>query len=203
MQCPWCKRRLTGSISKGRRSKYRYYHCASSKCRGRFRADALDTAYEEQLKNVRLIPAVYSLFELVLQDENIFSARKEHSDERKIILSEIEKQQSLLSKARKLLLTQRIDFDDFNELKKEYNQVLISLNDRLNHINTKLMNGSCNDFNLWPNANVSIFQCYKDQDIAGKRHIISLLSPTSIDSFSNTLRPLQLNDALVKIISLS
>jgi site-specific DNA recombinase len=57
-------------------------------------------AYEEQLKRIHLALEVYELFELVLQDENILSARKENVDERKILLDEIAKQHSLMSKAR-------------------------------------------------------------------------------------------------------
>ena len=63
-------------------------------------------AYEEQLKRIHLASEVYALFELVLQDENILSARKEHVDERKILQDEIAKQQSLMSRARRLLLAE-------------------------------------------------------------------------------------------------
>lgn len=177
----------------------RYYHCASAKCKGRFRADILDMAYEEQLKRIDIVPEAYELFELVLQDENILSAQKEHADERKTVLDEIAKQQSLMSKARKLLLAKKIDLNDFTELKREYKQALEGLNDRLVHVNKKLIALNCHDGNRLLKEESGIFQSYRNQDIAGKRHIIGLFSPI-IDPFNKTLGPLQLNDALAKII---
>ena len=203
LQCPWCNRKLTGSISQGSKSKYRYYHCASVRCKGRFRADILDRAYEEQLQRIRLVPEVYELFELVLQDENILSAQKDHADERKTLLDEIAKQQSLMSKARKLLLAEKIDLNDFSELKREYKQALEALNDRLIHVNKKLSALSCNDGNWLPQKESGIFQSFRNQDIAGKRHIINLLSPTAIDPLIKTLGPLRFNDAIAKVIRVS
>lgn len=50
LMCPFCERRLTGSISSGRNAKYKYYHCSISKCKGRVRADILEGEYEERLK---------------------------------------------------------------------------------------------------------------------------------------------------------
>jgi len=203
LECPWCDRKLTGSISKGRKFKYRYYHCTSVKCRGRFRADILDMAYEEELKRMHLAPEVHELFELVLQDENILSTRKEHLDERKILLDEIVKQQSLMSKARKLLLAEKIDFNDFSELKREYKQALDSLNGQLTHVNKRLIDLSCNKDNWFPSEKSDIFQSYRNQDIAGKRHIINLFTPNSIHPSDKTLGPLRINEVITKIIRVS
>ncbi|HWY37587.1 MAG TPA: recombinase family protein [Bacteroidia bacterium] len=124
LTCPFCNRKLTGSISQGKCSKYRYYHCSGIRCKGkgRFRADTLDKTYEEQLTKLHLVPEVYELFKLVLEDENILSARKDYMDEHKVILNEISKQQFLMSKARKFFLNEKIDFDDFSNLKKEYKE---------------------------------------------------------------------------------
>jgi site-specific DNA recombinase len=121
----------------------------------------LDTAYEEQLKRIHLAPEVYELFELVLQDENILSTQEEHIEERKNLLDEMTKQQSLISKARKLLLTEKIDFVDFSELKREYKQALEGLNDQLVHVNKKLSAPSRSDNNWSPNEESGIFQSYK------------------------------------------
>jgi DNA invertase Pin-like site-specific DNA recombinase len=76
------------------------------------------------------------------------------------------------------------------------------LNDRLVHVNKKLIALSCNDGN-WLKEESGILQSYRNQDIAGKRHIISLFSPTSIDPLNKTLGPLRLDDALAKIIRIS
>ncbi|OQP67665.1 recombinase family protein, partial [Niastella populi] len=120
INCPWCGRKLTGSVSKGRHGgKYPYYHCTTYKCKGRFRADMLNNSYEEKLKKLYLRSEVNELFDLVLEDENIFTRRREYTDERKKIENDISKQELLISKARKYFLDEKIDFDDFSKLKKE------------------------------------------------------------------------------------
>lgn len=200
LHCPWCGKRLTGSISTGGSTKSRYYHCTTSKCPGRFRADILDRSYEDQLKSIHLAPEVYELFELVLQDENILFEGKELVEERKTLLDQIIRQQSLMSKARNLLLTEKIDFNDFSELKREHRQALDNLNDRLTYVNKRLIDVNCNNVGWLPSGTSDIFQSYINQDIAGKRHIISLFSPTSIDAINKKLGPLQIDKALTKII---
>jgi len=198
--CPWCNRRLTGSISRGGSSlKHRYYHCSTPKCKGRFRGDVLDEEYEEQLKKIHLMPETHELFELVLEDENIFSARKEYSNERKTILQEISKQQNFMTRARKSFISDKIDDEDFIDLKKEYSQMLEYLKNKLTNVEEQLINSSYS--RMWLQNDCNIFQLYKNQDTAGKRYIINLLSPTSINPFSHTLGPLRLNNALAKILS--
>lgn len=87
--CPFCGRRLTGSISAGRSDKYQYYHCTASKCKGRIRTDILDFEYEELLKKIYIKPEVYELLELVLEDENILTVKQECMNEQKKIIKEI------------------------------------------------------------------------------------------------------------------
>jgi site-specific DNA recombinase len=198
--CPYCNRKLSGSFSQGRHAKYRYYHCCEVRCKGRFKADNLDLAYEEQLKKIRIRPEVQELFRLVLEDENIFSARKAHADERKTILDEISKQQLLISKARRLLLEEKIEFEDFSILKKEFKEILVSLNCRLFDVNSKLTN-SCNSDNEWSYIKSDIFHSYKNQDTSGKRSIINLFYPKSVNPFNCNLEPLKINSALAKIIA--
>jgi site-specific DNA recombinase len=203
LDCPYCGRKLTGSISQGNTAKHRYYHCATSRCKGRFRADVLDTTYEDRLSEMDFLPEALELVELVLQDENVLSARQEHLNERKALTDEMAKQESLMSKARNLLLVDKIDFNDFSEIKGEYKLVMEGLRDRLLHVDKKLsaQKGGVDD--LPSNRHCTIFQAYENQDVAGKRQIINLLSPTSIDTVSRTFGSLRLNHALTKIIRVS
>lgn len=203
LNCPWCNRKMTGSFSQGRRAKYSYYHCATPGCKGRFRTEILDAAYEDQLKRMHLIPGVNELLKLVLQDENILTVQKEYEAERKTILSDIDKNSFLISKARRLLVNERIEFDDFNELKTEFKEVIDSLNSRLIDVDDRLDNIHGVRSPQAINASFDILQSYRNQDIGGRRHIVSLLSPTTIDPFNNTLGQLKLDATLAKIIRLS
>lgn len=200
LHCPWCSRKLTGSFSQGRHAKYSYYHCATPGCKGRFKTEILHAAYENQLKSLRLIPEVNELLKLVLEDENVLTVQKKYETERKTIVSDIGKNHSLISKARRLLVNEKIEFDDFNELKIEFKQAIGSLNERLIDVDDRLDNLYGVNHPQAINASFSILQSYQNQDIGGRRHIISLFCPTTIDPFNNTLAPLKLDETLAKII---
>ncbi|TZF93716.1 hypothetical protein FW781_18675 [Chryseobacterium panacisoli] len=62
INCPFCRRKLTGSTSQGKIKKYGYYHCSTSKCKGRFKADFLEKSYESLLKKITLLPSVHEPF---------------------------------------------------------------------------------------------------------------------------------------------
>ncbi len=116
----------------------------------------LNSCYEEKLKKIHLRPEVYELFSLVLEDENILACRREHTDEREKILNAISKQELHISKARKYFLDEKIDFDDFSELKKEHNEILSQLNSQLNRVTQKLADCDLNN-NLWPDPDFNVF----------------------------------------------
>lgn len=197
--CPLCQGKITGSFSQGKRSKFGYYHCTRPKCKGRFRVEALNESYEKELKKIHLIPQVHELFDLVLEDENIYTNRRAQINDRKRILDQISKQQSLMSRARRFYLNEKIDFEDFGKFKEEHNEMSGYLDSQLKTITTKLLR-SCQKNNDWPQENFNIFQAYKNQDIEEKRRIISLFTPSRINPFTKTLRPLQFSEALSLVV---
>ncbi len=197
--CPYCGGKITGSVSQGKHLKYPYYHCMGYKCKGRFRAEALNKRYEEKLKEVHLRPQVYELLSLVLEDENIFTCRRKYVEERKKVLDAITKQEIYISKARKYFLDEKIDLDDFSKLKKENNKIMSQLNYQLNLISQKLT--SCDrSNNLWPDINFNIFQSYREQDIKGKRDIIAMLTPAAIDPATISIDSIKINDVISLIV---
>lgn len=202
LTCPFCDRRLTGSISTGRRSKYRYYHCSVSRCKGRVRADILEGEYEDRLKKITIRPEVNELFELVLEDENILTVERECINEQKRILKEISGQELLMSKLRRYFLDDKIDLDDFNDLKKEYKEMLDFFNEQLTLVNERLISSHAlkNVVGLTGEGS-DVFELYKNQDVAGKRYIIELFTPTSFNQITRELDPLQINQAISMITS--
>ncbi|MNR24399.1 hypothetical protein D3C85_1414750 [compost metagenome] len=158
----------------------------------------LNDLYGEMLKKMLLRPEVYELFGLVLEDENILTARRAYMDERKVILGKISKQEFRISKARNYLLDEKIDSDDFNKLKKEHDEILNGLNCQLNTVDTNLIGCEKND-NIWHYNGLSVFQSYKYQDTKGKRDIISLFTPT-INPNTRTIESLKISKALSLIV---
>lgn len=159
----------------------------------------LNSCYKEKLKKIYIRPEVYDLFELVLENENIFTYRREHIDEHKKILNAISKQELYISKARKYFLDEKIDFDDFCKLKKEHNEILSQLNHQLNRVTQNLANCDFNN-NLWPDLDFSVFRSYKEQDIKGKYDIVSLFTPTSINPARVNLNSLKIDEVLSLVI---
>jgi len=198
--CPLCNRRMTGSASQGRCTKYRYYHCCTPRCKGRFKADALESAYEGMLKDILILPAALTLFKLVLADQDVFTEEKLLTHDRVRILDELSRDQAFMSKARKLFVDDKIDFEDFGILKKEHSQKLGCLNERLAKIDEKLVLNEVAGKNKLDDATLDILSFYKGQDIVGKRYITNLFRSTSIDISKHNLGPLEVDPALKKII---
>jgi site-specific DNA recombinase len=199
--CPYCGKLLTGSISTGRYAKYQYYHCRISKCKGRVRTEILDLQYEEILKTINIKPETYELLELVLEDQNILTVKQECVIEQKKILKEISEQELLISKIRRQFIQDKIDFEDFNDLKKEYKTMIDFLNERLSHAKENIRNCYAGkSFGDLKDIKNNVLTLFKNQDVAGKRYIIELFTPNSFDPATKKLNPLRINRAISKII---
>jgi len=84
-------------------------------------------------------------------------------------------------------------------MKSEYNELLNKLNQQLDVVTEKLAQCELNE-NLWPDPSFNIYQSYKEQDIKGKRDIISLFKLTSINPVVINLNPLEIDDVISLIV---
>lgn len=126
MMCPVCENKLRGSYSKGYSKSYPYYHC-SNKCKVRGKAELLNESYDSKLQQFELSKNAVELFSLVLEDCNISVQRLAYLHERKLTLRQLEEQELVLSKARRLFVADQLKFDDFSDFKKEHQAVAGSL----------------------------------------------------------------------------
>jgi hypothetical protein len=106
-------------------------------CKARFNAEVLNECYEGNLKKIRLLPGVKELFNLILANERPLS-NQQHSIERKLIITQISEQELLIAQARKLLLKNEIEADDFIKIKRDYKDAIAELNIELENTNGKL-----------------------------------------------------------------
>lgn len=74
----------------------------------------------------------------------------------------------------------KIDFDDFANLKQKHKEMMIQLNTQLCNVTAKLADCKQNN-NVWPYSDLNILQSYKEQDLRGKRDIINLFTPASLN----------------------
>ncbi|RFZ94143.1 recombinase family protein [Mucilaginibacter conchicola] len=196
--CPACGKKLSGSFSRGSTRKYPYYHCFKG-CPTRIRAELVNNSYNEKLQKMLLLDGVIGLFNLVLEDENIGSQRAEYLQDRRLLKKQLEEQQLLISKARKLFVTDRLKFDDFKELKLE-SQIICS------NVGVELSSNASKLRLLRQQLEVDgrsinqIFYNFLKLNILDKKYIVSMIPPKTIDINTGTVS-IQIGSILAKILS--
>lgn len=197
LTCPACSRRLRGSFSKGVSKKYPYYHC-SGNCRIRFRAEAINKHYSEKLQALRLSDSATELFNLVLEDANNATYKGQYLSERATISKQLEEQDYLISRARKLFVAGKLQYDDFRGMKEEYQTVSNTLKEEFKTVMIKLESLD-EQVKKAVRSLKNIFHGYDCMKTSDKKQIISLVSPGDVDIQTGSIS-LRFNNALAKIL---
>jgi hypothetical protein len=106
---------LTGSASKGRYNHYYYYHCVSS-CGCRFRTENANSLFVRELRKYVPKPGMSDIYVVTLKESYNEQTRSQQSD-RKQIISQIDDLGIRLRNARELVADQKLDPEDYRELK--------------------------------------------------------------------------------------
>lgn len=195
--CPSCSRKLRGSYSRGHAKRYPYYHC-SGNCKTRFRADLVNESYNKKLQHLVLSVGATELFSLVLEDTNTSVCKTKYLYERTTLLRQFEEQESLISKARKLFVDDKLKFDDFRELKREYQDISSILKKEFDSVTDKLKCVS-RQIAQARSSIEDIFYAYQFMDVADKKQIVSLIPPGEVNIQTGDVS-IQMNSALAKIL---
>jgi len=195
--CPICKGRIYGSFSRGSTKRYPYYHC-NSKCKTRVNASLINDSYRRKLQQLKLKNEAVELFIHILENWNLGTQRIEYQRERIQILKQLEEQENLLSKARRLFVGNLLEFDDFREMKKEYKAGRQYLTMELDSNTTKLKSMD-QQLGLTAKSIPNIFEHYCQLDVADMRHVSNLIPPV-MPNFKTGDVSLDLNNALTKIL---
>ena len=67
VRCARCQSRLTGSVSKGRNSRYAYYFCTTPACIGSVRTEKLEGQFQQLVEKLRPRPEYLSLIRAVIE----------------------------------------------------------------------------------------------------------------------------------------
>jgi len=196
--CPVCERKLRGSFSRGSTKTYPYYHCSRG-CKTRIKADIINNNYSEKLQILPLSNGATELFSLVLEDLNIRIQKTEYLQDRRLLIGQIEEQQLMLSKARKLFVEDKLKFDDFKELKTECQTICYNVGIELNS-NTAKLKLLEKQFKSADRSLTNIFYSYSELDIIDKKHIVSLITPVIKDATKGTIS-IKFNKVLSSILS--
>ena len=204
LRCPECHKMLTGSVSKGKYYRYYYYHCDGTKCKCRFKAEVVNSAFEKELQKFQITPAAAELFKCVVMDEIVMSGR-EDLDARRSIAKEIEEQESMLSSARKKYLKDEIEEQDFKIIKKECTEQLQRLEARLSDLPNR--NGEIKTVHALMEKlvirHINLLDYFKNQDIETKRQLISSMYPENLCFDGTEHRTLYLSEPLSLILQVN
>ena len=196
--CPKCGKNLTASGAKGRSKHYYYYHCTTS-CGFRHNSEIVNGLFEEELSKFEFIPGFEKLLKTILV-KNFSTVTDGLDDERKLIKERVSKIEQKIARARDLYLEDRLDEDDFREVKKKNKLELDELIFKLNSLKeTKKDNNIEHKLGEALKAVTNISERYKKASSMDKRAIVGLIYPeklifngeyfqtTKINSFAETI----------------
>ena len=197
--CPQCNRMLTGSASKGRYNHYYYYHCVAS-CGCRFRTDNANSLFIRELGKYIPKPEMNSLFVAALK-ESYYEKNKGQQSEQRQLLSQIEELNTRLKNARELVADQKIDPDDYRELKLDCTNKITILEGKIagcshtersiDGLLQKAMGNLC-----------ALDKLYEEASVGQKRQIIGSIYPEKLTFDGFQYRTTRLNEAIRLIYTL-
>lgn len=195
--CPLCNTKLRGSFSTGKTKKYPYYHCMG-KCKTRISANLLNNNYIEKLQKVSLSNSVSKLFNLVLQDINVNFQKKELIQKRYSLFKQLDEQELMMSKVRKLFVADLLKFDDFSAIKRECAGMIDGFKKELKTVNLEISGIQQNSEQV-SRSFKSIFANFQLLNTADKKQLVNLIPPSKVNFQTGEIH-LELSSALSKIL---
>ena len=197
--CPRCGRMLTGSGSKGRSSRYYYYHC-SSDCGIRFRADRTNAVFLQELKKFVPHPAATSLYKTLIREayEEMGSSQKEN---KKALILQVSELNNRITKARELLLAGDIDGSDYKTIKTDCERQIIVLEAKIGSITDQKEDlGPILDKAV--DTLTKIDRIYAEANTMKKRELVGSIFQEKLVFDGRNYRTAKLNEAVQLIYSL-
>ncbi len=197
--CPKCGRMLTGSASKGHTKNYYYYHCISS-CGCRFKTENANDLFVHELRKYVPEPGMNELFVMILK-EAFHEKTKGSQSERNQLLSRIEELNNRLKSAREMVADQKLDPEDFRELKLDCTNQITQLEAKLagSSVAEKSIDGLLTHA---VNSLSRLDTLYEEGTVAQKRQIISSIFPEKLTFDGFQYRTTRLNEAVRLIYTL-
>ncbi len=197
--CPECGRILTGSASKGRYDYYYYYHCISS-CGCRFKTGNANDLFVRELRKYVPRPGMSILYGTTLK-EAFYEKTKGQQGERNQLLLEIDGLNTRLKNAREMLADQKLDPEDYRELKLDCTNKITVLEAKLSgstHVE-KGIDGLLKEAigNLY-----KLVALYEEGTVTQKRQIIGSIYPEKLVFDGFRYRTTRLNEAVRLIYTL-
>jgi site-specific DNA recombinase len=191
--CPDCGRNLTGSASKGSKGGYYYYYHCIPKCGFRKSAVKANQIFQDNLEKYEFPIVIQEILHEVMMI-NYKSFGSVFDNRRGAIALEIDRFNAKLSKARDLLFDEKLDADDYREIKEECKKNIEALEEELSALMSEQKNLNIKR-NLESALNVlsKLSNVYKEGDIETKRQIIGSIYPEKLLFDGSTYRTPRVN----------
>lgn len=135
--CPNCSRILTGSVSKGNRAYYAYYHCYNG-CKFRIRASKINEQFVELFQGCNPPDIVMDLFRIIIKRQ-FDLGRKDYAIKQHQITKNLEYLFNRSIKAKELLLKGEIDDEDYSVIKSDCESKIHSIGQNLQQVASDIM----------------------------------------------------------------
>jgi site-specific DNA recombinase len=191
--CPDCGRNLTGSASKGSKGGYYYYYHCIPKCGFRKSAVKANQIFQDNLGKYDFPVVIQDILHDVMM-LNYKSFGSVFDNRRDAIALEIDRFNTKLSKARNLLFDEKLDADDYREIKDECKKNIETLEEELSSLMSEQKN-----LNIKRNLEDALHMLsklssvYKEGDIETRRQIIGSIYPEKLLFDGSTYRTPRIN----------
>lgn len=198
LTCPDCNKMLTASSSRGRNQYYDYYHCTSS-CGVRYKADIINEKIIAELRKWKPHPAMQQLYKPILQDVHT-QLQKLQRQEQGMIKEQLQQAGTRQRKALDLLLADKMEADDYRSIKRECEQQVLILEEKITAMAIAQNIEPLIDKGLA--ALETIDQAYINGNTMTKRNIIGSMFPDKLQFDGEHYRTTRINEAVRVIFNI-
>lgn len=189
--CPKCGNNLTASGSKGRKKHYYYYHCTSA-CGFRHNSEVVNELFESELSKFEFQPAMRKILNTIILN-NFKNASSSVEDERATITNRVKALNERISKARDMFLSDKIDEDDFRDIKNRYKNELDDLQEKLSLMKSNPKSEIEMKLSLALDAVINVADRYRNASLIDKRAIVGSIFPEKLTFDGTTFRTAKIN----------
>lgn len=194
--CPKCQKKLQGSKCKGRHKYYHYYHC-EAQCKFRINSEIANELFIEDLNKYQPIAEVKKLYSSILYETHRDLANNAGEQKRRLV-EQIKDFELRLSNARDLLLTSKIEADDYKLMKEDYGARIANLERELSTV-TKDKHSIEELLVKGVDNLIKLSDSYLKRDLSDARSLIGLVYPENFTIHENKVQTTRVNKIVESI----
>lgn len=199
LYCSNCGKKVTGSTSKGGSgNKHHYYHCNHCK-KERVKAQEINQALEDLLTVMKIDTDFEELYRAILKDVE----QEDHSHKETSITTikkQLDKCEKRLSRIKELLMDEKIEPEDFYEMKAPVQSKVDRLKEKIDSYSEDNKKVSKHDVKIAYDFSKKLARIYKEADVWLRQQLIRSTFSEKIFFSEKKCRTEKINYALAVIL---